>query len=86
MRAAWEVVPGTYVCFWPCRLFCPQHFGHQGPVSWKAIFPWTGLGRGQGDGLGMIQAHHIFLYFYYYYISSTSDHQALDPVGWRPRT
>ena len=22
------------------------------------------------------------LYFYYYYISSTSDHQALDPRGW----
>ena len=29
----------------------------------------------------MIQAHHIYcvLYFYYYYVSSTSDHQALDP-------
>ena len=23
-------------------------------------------------------------YFYYYYISSTSDHQALDPRGWEP--
>ena len=39
-----------------------------------------------GDGLGMIQAHYIYcaLYFYYYYISSTSDHQALDPRGWGP--
>ena len=24
------------------------------------------------------------LYFYYYYISSTSDHEALDPEGWGP--
>ena len=32
----------------------------------------------------MIQVHYIScaLYFYYYYISSTSDHQALDPRGW----
>ena len=39
--------------------------------------PW----RGVGDGLGMIQMYYIYraLYFYYYYISSTSDHQALDP-------
>ena len=34
----------------------------------------------------MIQVHYIYygLYFYYYYISSTSDHQALDPRSWRP--
>ena len=39
-----------------------------------------------GDGFGMIQAYYIYcvLYFYYYYISSTSDHQALDPGGWGP--
>jgi len=32
----------------------------------------------------MIQVHCIYcaLHFYYYYISSTSDHQALDPRGW----
>jgi len=41
---------------------------------------------GSGGGFGMIQAHYIYcaLYFCYYYISSTSDHQALDPGGWRP--
>ena len=41
---------------------------------------------GQGDGLGMIQAHYIYctLHLYYCYISSTSDHQALDPRGWGP--
>ena len=40
--------------------------------------------QGEEDGHGMIQVHYIFctLYFYYYYISSTSDHQALDPRGW----
>ena len=45
----------------------PQPFRHQGPVSWKIIFPWTGVG---GDGFGMIQAHSIYCarYFFYYYI------------------
>ena len=34
----------------------------------------------------MAQAHSIYcaLYFYYYYISSTSDHQALDPGAGDP--
>ena len=47
-------------------------------------FPWTG----GGDGLRMIQEHYIYcaLYFYYYYISSTSNHQALDPRDWGPLT
>ena len=60
----------------------PQPFWHQGLVSWKAIFPQTG----QGGGLGMIQAHYIYwtLYFCYYYISSSPDHQALDPGGRGP--
>ena len=44
------------------------------------------MAGGSGDGLGMIQAHYIYcaLYSYYYCISSTSDHQALDPRGWKP--
>ena len=39
---------------------------------------------GRGNGLGMIEENYIFcaVYFYYYYISSTSDHQALDPRVW----
>ena len=47
----------------------PQSFWHQGPVSWKTIFPWTRWGAG-GDGFGMIQVHYIYcaFYFYYYYI------------------
>ena len=28
---------------WGCS---PQPFWHQGPVSWKTIFPWTGVGAG----------------------------------------
>jgi len=36
-------------------------------------------------GLGMIQVHYIYCVLYFrYYISSTSDHQALDPGDWRP--
>ena len=38
---------------------------------------------GMEDDFWMIQLHCIFcvLYFNYYYISSTADHQALDPRG-----
>ena len=38
------------------------------------------------DGLGMTEVYYIHcaLYFYYCYISSTSDHQTLDPGGWEP--
>ena len=45
----------------------PQPFSHQGPVSWKTVFPWIGVG---GDGFGMIQAHYVYcaLYFCYYYL------------------
>ena len=41
---------------------------------------------GVEGSLGMIQVHFIYcvLYFYYHYISSTSDHQELDPGGWGP--
>ena len=41
---------------------------------------------GLGSGFGMIQAHYVYraLYVYYDYISSTSDHQALDPRGGGP--
>ena len=40
----------------------------------------------EGSGFRMIQAHCIYcaLYSYYYYITSTSDHQALDPGDWGP--
>ena len=45
------------------------------------------MGQGAGGvGFRMIQVHYMYcaLYFYYYQISSTSDHQALDPGGWGP--
>ena len=40
----------------------PQGFCHQGPVTWKTIFPWT-VG---GDAFGMIQAHYIYCALYFY--------------------
>ena len=54
------------------------------------LVTWTGfveddfsMDWGGGRGFRMIQVHYIYcaFYFYYYYISSTSDHQALDPRG-----
>ena len=53
-----------------------------GSVFMEDNFSKDGGGVG-GEGFGMIQAHYIYcaLYFYHYYISSTSDHQALDPGG-----
>lgn len=56
-----------------------------GTALWKAGFPWTGAGGGE-DGFGKIQAHYIYraLYFYCDYVSSTSDHQAVDPGGREP--
>ena len=46
----------------------PQPFWHQGPVSWKTIFPWTmrgsmGTMRGsmrERNDLGMIQVHYMY--------------------------
>ena len=36
------------------------------------------------EGFRMIQEHYIYCALYYFYISSTSDHQTLDPRGWGP--
>ena len=60
-----------------------QTFRHQEPVSWQTVLPWT---RRLRDGFRMTQVCYIYcaVYFYYYYIGSTSDHQTLDPRGWRP--
>ena len=54
-----------------------------GLISWKTIFPLT---RVVADGFGMIQVYYTYcvLYFYYYCLSSTSDHEALDPGVWKP--
>ena len=51
---------------WFLKLMVPNLFWHQGPVSWKTIFPWTravGGGGVLGEGLGMIQARYIYLHF-----------------------
>ena len=56
--------------------FCGRQFLYS-PGWW-----WGGV----RDGFGIIQVHYIYcaFYFYCYYISSISDHQALDPIGWGP--
>ena len=62
------VVPST---FGTREWFCGRQFFQR----------WDGSG---GNGFRMIQVHYIYyvLYFDHYDISSTSDHQALDPRGW----
>ena len=64
------------------KAMIPHHLDTRHGFHGRQLFPWTG----EGDGFRMIQAHCIYcvLYFYYYYISSTSDHQALDPGGCGP--
>ena len=64
------------------RPVVPNLFGTRDKFRGRQFFH----GQGVENGFAMIQAHyiHCVLYFYYYYISSTSDHQALDPGGWGP--
>ena len=62
--------PVVLILYGPRDQFCGRHFSH-------------GLGR-EGDSLETIQAHYMYWALYFHYISSTSDHQALDPRGWRP--
>ena len=57
----------------------PILFGTRDQFHGKQFFNGLGVGA-----MVWFQAHYIYcaLYFCYYYISSTSDHQALDPEGW----
>ena len=59
----------------------PQLLWHQDQVLWKTILPRTGGGGGwfQDDACALRLLSTLFLF--YYYISSTSDHQAVDPGG-----
>ena len=65
------------------RTAVPNLFGTRDWFHGRQFFHGRG---GKGGGFGMIQVPYIYcaLYFCYYYISSTSDHQALDPGGWGP--
>ena len=62
----------------------PQHFWHQGLVSWKTDFPWTRVGWWGIVSEWSSALHLSCTYFYCYYIISTSDHQALDFGAWGP--
>ena len=64
-----------------CYLFKP------GQRSLIFLVPGTGFvedRRFMDRGWGVIQVHYSYYACYFYYISSTSDHQALDPRGWGP--
>ena len=60
----------------------PNLFGSRDQFCGKQFFHGPGL----GDAFALIEMHYIYcaLYFYCYYISSTLDHQTLDPRGWGP--
>ena len=59
-----------------------QRFGTRAQFHGRQFFHRPGR---RGDGLGMIRVHCIYCVLYFNYdISSTSDHQALDPRGWGP--
>ena len=58
---------------------------HSSILTWR--IPWTEK-PGRLQSMGSQRVRHNFvaitLYFYCYSISSTSDHQALNPRGWGP--
>ena len=60
----------------------PSLFGTRDGFRGRQFFH----GLGVGEGFRIIQAYYIYcvLYFCYGYVSSTSDHQALDPRVWGP--
>ena len=69
--------------YFTCLLCCsPQHFWHRWLISWKTTFQRTREERRwfQDDSRVL-----PLLCTLYYYISSTSDHQALDPGSSRPQ-
>ena len=60
----------------------PQSFG-TGTDFMEDNFPTDeGGGRWFWDDSSVL--HLLCTYFYYYYLSSTSDHEALDPGVWKP--
>ena len=72
--AGWEIRP----CVRDLRKCCKRWsatFLAAGTDFVEEFFPQT---QGVG-GFGMVQACYSYCALYYYYISSTSDHQALDP-------
>ena len=93
----WLITPrGCETCRWPrCHLThsllwiqlrraaVPNLLGTRGWFHRRQSF----MDQGGGDGFGMIQVHHIYCALYFcYYISSTTDHQLVDPRGWGPLT
>ena len=72
-----QLPPSPQQIFSKCsRAAVPNLFG-TGFVEDNFSTDWGGE-----DGFWMIQVHYISCALYYCCISSTSDHQALDPRGW----
>ena len=71
---------GSFPVF--CRAAVLSLFGIRSGLCRRQCFH----GPGEGECIRTIQVHYIncAFYFCYYHISSSSDHQALDPWGWRP--
>ena len=72
-------------CGGSSRAVVPNLFGTSDRFHGRQFFQEPGWGGG-GYGFRMIQVYYIYCahYFCYYYISSTSDHQVLDPRGRGP--
>ena len=70
------------------RTAVPNLFGTRGQMHERQFLHGPGIGVEVGGGFRMTPEHSLYwaLRFYHYYISSTSDHQALDPRGWGPRS
>ena len=63
-----------------CGTAVPNSFGTRDPFHGRQFFLGWGGGWFQDDSRTL----HFRVLYFYYYISSTSDHQALDPGGWGP--
>ena len=69
-----------WYCFKWLEAAVPNLFGPRDQFHGRPFFHGPRVVEG---GLGVIQAHFIYCALYlYYFISSTSDHQALDPRSW----
>ena len=69
-------------CGGSSRAVVPNLFGTRDRFHGRQFFQGPGWG-GEGYGFRMIQVYYIYCaHCFCYYISSTSDHQVLDPRGW----
>ena len=72
----------------PLIFMVPSLFGTRDQFHGRQFFHRPRLGDGFGFRMIQVRYTHCALFFFslffYHYISSTSDHQTLDPGGWEP--